>query len=300
MYVPAGYVPMAGDFVPGWPGGYASPMSEPQAPESYESRDASEVRDDPEPTPHREHDAPETILGILTPMDLAGGNYDDMAFAARCRLVHTDPSCLQAETLREVHTSLLGRLGKGREAIVVTGPERSSGKTTCACNLAIMLAQSGRRVLLVDGNGEHSSLHLVFNNNSTVGLSDVLADVGLLNEALQETDINNLTVLHNSAGGQEVLGISDAGAVKKLNRRLAESFDWVIYDADTLESESSQALLQAVGKALLVTVGSDGLAGAVAQVELAGAVNVGCIENRHVCSGETTAQPETSGADNTS
>jgi hypothetical protein len=59
-------------------------------------------------------------------------------------------------------------------------------------------------------------------------------------------------------------------------------------------------LLQAAGKALLVTMTSGGLAGAIEQIELAGAINIGCIENTHVLSGETAAEPKTAGTDNTS
>ena len=229
--------------------------------------------------------APATMSPMITTqigtIDFAGGSYDDPAFAARCRIVHTDQQCRQAEAFRQLSTELLSRFGRARQSIVATAANAKSGTTTCAANLALMLAQSGRKVVLVDANVKAPALDRIFaQNTKKPDLDAVLTDENLLEEALQESGIANLAVLYHSEG-EEWRNHSDTNSLSKLHSQLSQRFDWVIYDAADLQEEFTRNLLQAVGKSLFVWTPADreDPVAMMKQVELCGAISIGCIEN---------------------
>jgi len=224
------------------------------------------------------------LLGRLDTIALGGENETDAAFAARCRLAQTDPSCPQAETLRAVSSQLLGRFGATPQSLVVTNILPRSGKTTVACNLALLLAQTGRRVLLVDANLVRPALHRVFRPEPHAPtLAEVLAGRRQPDQAFQRTEVDNLFVLYLGETGDQPEPL-DKNRLRAAVQTFADQFDWVLYDAGALQQDLARILLALVGKALGVAFGQDHdeLAAALAQVEQCGAVAVGLVENRHV------------------
>ncbi len=71
----------------------------------------------------------------------------------------------------------------GKRSLLVTGTHTQVGTSTAAANLAISLARSGVRVLLVDANLQHPMLHKVFQNANQRGLTTTLTDMGLFQNA---------------------------------------------------------------------------------------------------------------------
>ncbi len=234
-----------------------------------------------------------TILGQIDSMSLGGQSTGDMAFAGRCRIIHADQSSAQAETYRDISFNLLSRFGQTQQNIVVTGITPQSGKTTCASNLAMLMARAGKNVLLMDANPIQADLQKVFaQDKNCCGWQKVLSDISLLDQALQQTDIPNLTVLHQDSNNQSWSQIEDSN-LDQLVQELKQRFDWVIYDSGNTHLTFTRNLLEAVGKSIsVVATTGDKLkvAQAAEQVELCGAVCLGVIENRPagVCQNSST------------
>jgi capsular exopolysaccharide synthesis family protein len=107
------------------------------------------------------------ILGAIPRMNISDP-------AARYRAAMLEPAGVCAEAYRMVRTSFLGR-NRGRcKTIAVTSAAAQEGKSTVAHNLAIVLAQTGQRVLLIDADMRNSAQHSLFESPETPGLSDVL------------------------------------------------------------------------------------------------------------------------------
>ncbi|MBL8854394.1 MAG: polysaccharide biosynthesis tyrosine autokinase [Planctomycetaceae bacterium] len=106
------------------------------------------------------------------------------------------PKSQTAEAFRAVRTAIyFSTQGQKHQVIQVTSPTPGDGKSTLATNLAITIAQSGKRVLLVDGDMRRPSLHKLFKADDKPGFSDVLVEQISISEAIRETEVEGLHLL---------------------------------------------------------------------------------------------------------
>jgi polysaccharide biosynthesis transport protein len=221
------------------------------------------------------------VLGRVGSIAFAGKGDDDKSFAARCQVVYADQSASEAGAFREIASKLLSRFGHTQQSIVLTGTEANIGKTTCGCNLALMLAQSGRKVALIETDPQKQSLDICFSSDgSRLDLGAFLADTSEIDIALQTTNVSGVSMMQVDVEPSWPECDRQA-AWSALNRELSGRFDWVIYDAGTVHTQSTRQLLQTVGKSLFVTgeKQSSTHKDIVENIERCGAVCIGGIEN---------------------
>src|SRR5206468_5369220 len=100
------------------------------------------------------------------------------------------PQSQMAESYRALRTSLLlSSLGAPPKVIMVTSARPQEGKTTTAINSAIVLAQKGVRVLLVDADLRRPSIHKTLGTGPKTGLSNVLTGNATLQQATVRSSI---------------------------------------------------------------------------------------------------------------
>lgn len=106
---------------------------------------------------------------------------------SRQHLLVTDaPADLAAEALRSLRTSLhFARLEAKNNVLMISGASPNAGKTFVAANLAAVVAQSGQRVLLIDGDLRMGSLHSVVGGKADVGLSQLISGQAELVDAIR-------------------------------------------------------------------------------------------------------------------
>lgn len=144
---------------------------------------------------------------------------------------------LVAECVRTTLTSILlpSQNGEGPRVIVLTSPGPGDGKTTVACNLAIAVAEIGRKVLLIDGDLRRPRLHKVFGVGNSWGLSDVLwggiqLETAPISDLVRETEVSGLCLLPGR-GNAVPSNLFYSPRMSKLLGRLRNEFDMVLIDA---------------------------------------------------------------------
>lgn len=147
------------------------------------------------------------------------------------RLTHLYPLSAMAESYKILRTNILFALRDTpfKTMMVATG-RPGQGATTTICNLAIALAQIGKRIILIDADMRRPSLHKFFGVPNEAGLSTLLQGTGNVTEAFQTTGIENLIVV--PAGPQplnpsELLG---SDRMQEIVQRLEEHCDLVLFD----------------------------------------------------------------------
>jgi capsular exopolysaccharide synthesis family protein len=137
------------------------------------------------------------------------------------------------EAYRNLRSSILymATEGKRPRTILVTSAVPSDGKSMTTANLAITLAHSGSRVLLVDADLRKGFLHRQFGLEGTPGLTEVLTGQTNWSKAVQPTTTPNLSLFPRGGGsrnpGELFLGPSTVNLLKEL----AGQFDYVILDS---------------------------------------------------------------------
>ena len=166
------------------------------------------------------------------------------ADAKKRPLTALDTTSVDSEGYRTVRTNLqfIG-IDDSLGAFVITSAAPGDGKTTVACNLAIAIAQSGKRVCLVEADLRRPKVAQYLGLTASVGLTDVLAGQSTLEGALQTWNRGLLSVLAPGripANPSELLGPRQmSGLIGKLR----EQFDMVILDSSPLLAVSDASVL---------------------------------------------------------
>jgi succinoglycan biosynthesis transport protein ExoP len=187
--------------------------------------------------------------------------------------------------------------------LMVTSAISGEGKTTLAGHLAISLTRAGFRTLLVDGDMQAPSAHLLFDLPSTPGLSELLRGEASLRSVVRPSPIPGLSIL---PAGQWTMATRQMLVGEKwgqLKRVLESQFDFVVIDTSPLLLVTDTILMarEADGVILSVLVGVSQLpciSQTVQRLNAVGAELVGVVVNnvpnhvyRKKASYQSTARP---------
>lgn len=145
-------------------------------------------------------------------------------------LPHEEPRSPVAEAYRAFRTSLLLSRAGGVRSVVVTSSFPQEGKTATSVNLAVVLGQLGRRVLLVDADLHKSRLHEVFDIPNRVGLVSVLAENLEPSRAIVKTPYPGVFVVPAGPETPNPSALLSSDAMNKFLELAYTNFDHVILD----------------------------------------------------------------------
>lgn len=158
----------------------------------------------------------------------------------------TYPDSARTESYRKVRTNLLFSGPEGMlQSLAVTSAVAGEGKTTLATNLAVVCAQAGQRVALVDADLRKPKVHEKLGLSNFAGLSTVLAGEAYLMDVSQ-VDINGLTVVTSGPPPRDPSAFLERGAFRELIKELEASFDLVIVDTTPVLAVSDAAQVAAI------------------------------------------------------
>lgn len=200
----------------------------------------------------------------LVPQDeLAESREDDVDGAERLLrlglhdqflLARNAPHSMAVEGLRSVRAALHFMLrDTSQRVLAVTSPTAGAGKTFASVNLAVLFAEAGQRVLLIDADLRRGKVASWFDLPSDVGLADVLAGHVALPEAVQRTVVNGLSVLPAGIPPANPSELLMHTAFAECVRACGERFDLVLIDTPPVLAVADAALVaNIVGTTLMV------------------------------------------------
>ena len=164
------------------------------------------------------------------------------------------PNDTSVEALRAVRTAVARDLAHARNnLLMVIGPTPSAGKSFVAANLAILHAEIGSRVLLIDADMRRGHLASLFGGSNRGGLSEVLAGRLAVRQALRSTGIDGLTFLSCGMRPENPAALLMKPHFKELLARLAGQYDMVIIDTPPFLAVTDASIIAIeAGSSLLV------------------------------------------------
>lgn len=168
------------------------------------------------------------------------------------------PQSQMAESYRALRTSLLlSNLGAPPKVIMVTSARPQEGKTTTSINSAIVLAQKGTRVLLVDADLRRPSIHKTLGMGPRSGLSNVLTGSATLEQTIAPAPIlPNLFVLAAGSPPPNPAELLASTEMKDVLDDLRQQFDHVVIDTPPTLSVTDAVVLSPRMDAIILVIRS--------------------------------------------
>jgi non-specific protein-tyrosine kinase len=175
------------------------------------------------------------VLGVISRHNTDGGRPVTVA----------EPRSPVSEAFRALRTNIqFASVDRPMNTILVTSASPAEGKTTITVNLALVMAQSGRRVALIDGDLRRPKLHRRLGVPNRTGLSGLFVQpLGQMDGALQKTETTNLRVLTSGdlpPNPAELLGSDKMHAIL---RQVREEVDVILIDTPPIMAVTDAAVL---------------------------------------------------------
>lgn len=163
-----------------------------------------------------------------------------------------------AESYRALRTSLLlTSLGAPPKTILITSALPREGKTTTSVNTAIVLAQKGTRVLLIDADLRRPSIHKTLGLGPRVGLSNILTGGATLQQTtIRSSLLPNLYVLPAGTPPPNPSELMASAEMAQLLAELREQYDHIVVDTPPTLSVTDAVVLSAHADAVVLVIRS--------------------------------------------
>ena len=170
---------------------------------------------------------------------------------------YLEPKSNIAEAYRTLRTSiLLSSVSHPPRSILVTSSVPQDGKTMTCLNMAIVLAQQGKRVLLVDADMRHPNIHTAFGLKGQVGLSNILTGGAKISDAIHATAQPNLFVMPAGLVPPHPSELLSSSLMQDFLTKWCEEYDHVIVDSPPVISVTDAVMLSVQTDAVLLIIRS--------------------------------------------
>ncbi len=168
------------------------------------------------------------------------------------------PQSQMAESYRALRTSLLlSNLGAPPKVIMITSALPQEGKTTTSINCAVVLAQKGVRVLLIDADLRRPSIHKTLGMGPRSGLSNVLTGSATLEQAItQSSALPNLSVLPAGTPPPNPAELLASTNMRDVLEELRGQYDHIVLDTPPTLSVTDAVVLSPRADAIVLVIRS--------------------------------------------
>lgn len=167
------------------------------------------------------------------------------------------PHSQMAESYRALRTSLLlTNLGAPPKVIMVTSALPQEGKTTTSMNTALVLAQKGVRVLLIDADLRRPSIHKIMGWGPRSGLSNVLTGSATLKQTIQPSFLPNLSILPAGTPPPNPAELLASTNMRDVLEELRGQYDHIVVDTPPTLSVTDAVVLSPRADAIVLVIRS--------------------------------------------
>ncbi len=131
-----------------------------------------------------------------------------------------------------------------KNVVVVSSANPGEGKSTTTVNIAVSLAQAGKKILLIDADMRKPVQHITFKIKNKNGLSDILADMGKFEDIVQKTSIENLSIITSGAKPPNPSELLSSDSFKEMIEKVKNDYDYIIIDTPPINVVSDAIVIK--------------------------------------------------------
>ncbi len=168
----------------------------------------------------------------------------DYPDAARELVTLHQPSTQAAESFRAIRTSLYFKKQNDESKVFqVTSPTPGDGKSTVTSNIGVSIAQSNRKVIILDADFRKPTQHKLFGIDNTNGLTSVLSGESTLDEVIHKIGDSGLDVIPCGRIPHNPAELLTEGNFKNLVSELRQKYDFVLIDSPPLMAVTDPSII---------------------------------------------------------
>ena len=170
-------------------------------------------------------------------------------------IAHMDPKSPFVEAYRMLRTNLqFSQVDKKLQTIAITSATPNEGKSTVITNLAIVLAQAGNKVLVIDCDFRNPTQHKNFKCSNRSGFSNCIANHSDIHECLQKTQIEHIDIITGGPippnpsellGSKQVQGVLDG---------LKQEYHYILIDTPPIMPVTDAVIVGAKADGVIMVV----------------------------------------------
>jgi protein-tyrosine kinase len=169
----------------------------------------------------------------------------------------TDPRSPISEQYKTIRTNIQFSVTDSEiRSIVVTSSGPEEGKSTTVANLAVVFAQQGKKVLLVDADMRKPTVHYTFRLDNIFGLTNILTKQRKLSDTYQATEIDNLYVLSCGPIPPNPAELLASQAMDELLKDAYQTFDMILFDTPPVLAVTDAQILASKANGTILVVHS--------------------------------------------
>ncbi len=166
-----------------------------------------------------------------------------------------NPSSLITESYRVLRTNILySSPDNPLKTLVVTSPLPGEGKTTTAGNLAVVMAQGGSQVLLVDLDLRRPSVHRLFGISNSAGLTNLLVEDTSLESVVQKDSVGNLDILTTGPIPPNPAELVGSKKFATFIEEMKNVYDYIILDSSPCVAYTDSVLAGRISDGVLLVI----------------------------------------------
>lgn len=172
-------------------------------------------------------------------------------------LVHEEPKSPISEAYRVLRTNIqFSNVDSSLKVVAITSAGPNEGKSTTVSNLAISFAQTGNKVLLVDGDLRLPSIHNIYNLSNQTGLVNILAKQEVIGNCVQATLVENLFVLTSGPTPPNPSELLQSVSMRNFLNEVEGIFDIVLIDTPPVGNVTDAAILSSLVDGIILVAAS--------------------------------------------
>jgi polysaccharide biosynthesis transport protein len=200
----------------------------------------------------------ENDVGLVTGSPVLGVVAYDNEVPSHPVILRDEPQAAPSEAVRRLRTNLqFIDIANRPKSIVISSSIPAEGKTTIAINLAVSLADTGARVILVDADLRRPSIAEYMGIEGKAGLTTVLIGRADVKDVVQPFGTSSLDLLPAGQVPPNPSELLGSAAMDSLLERLSASYDMVLLDSPPLLPVTDAVVLSKLAGGALVVVGAD-------------------------------------------
>jgi|SRR5690625_549960 len=173
-------------------------------------------------------------------------------------ITQLNPRSPISEQYRTIRTNIeFSSIDEPIQLIVVTSSGPSEGKSLTVANLAVVYAQQGKKVLLIDADLRKPTVHYTFRLDNLRGLSNILVQETRIEEVVSKSGVDNLDVISSGPippNPSEILG---SRRMKKLTDQAREMYDVILIDTPPVNVVTDAQILSNIADGSILVIRSE-------------------------------------------